>query len=397
MPADIIVPPLSQTMDTLILVEWLKQPGEAVKKGEMLFSVETDKATLEVESPATGIILEVFAAPNTDVQVRSVIGKILEPGEELPREVMRNEEKPENLKTKKKPVSRPEEIQRPEKKKNINKDRISHVFSSPRARRMAFNHSIDIERVKPSGPRNMIIENDVKAFLKKHQEASTAELTQARKTIARRMIESHQTIAPVTYMSEADATELVKLRKSILKGIDEKDVRLTYTDFFIKIACLALSNYPNLNATFDGDILTRYDHVHIALAVDTERGLLAPVIKNADYMSVRKLARQRKAITERALHGKVNLSELGGGTFTITNLGATGIDHFTPIINPPQVAILAIGRIKEVPAEYQGKICLRFKVGLSVTCDHRIVDGAPAAHFLQNICNLVENPKEEWV
>jgi pyruvate dehydrogenase E2 component (dihydrolipoamide acetyltransferase) len=243
----------------------------------------------------------------------------------------------------------------------------------------------------------MVIEDDVKAFLEKHQELSTTELTLARKTIARRMIESHQATAPVTYMSEADATELVKLRKSILKEIERKDVRLTYTDFFIKIVCLALGSYPDLNATFDGKVLTRFDHVHVALAVDTERGLLAPVIKDADCMSVRELSRQRKIIVERTLYGKVNPSELRGGTFTVTNLGAMGIDHFTPIINPPQVAILAIGRIKEVPAEYQGKICLRFKVGLSVTCDHRIVDGAPAAHFLQNICNLVENPKKEWV
>ncbi|HEY59544.1 MAG TPA: 2-oxo acid dehydrogenase subunit E2 [Anaerolineae bacterium] len=397
MTIDIIVPPLSQTMDSLILLEWQKKVGEPVTKGETLFTVETDKATLEVESPATGIIYEVYAAPNTEVQVRSVIGKILEPGEETPQKGMKTGGIPEILKAEKMPISTSEETLRADKNKILNKNIPIRIFSSPRARRMAFKHSIDLSKIKPSGPRNMVIENDVRAFFEKHQEVSTTGLTPARKTIARRMIESHQTTAPVTYMSEADATELVKLRKNILKEIERKDVRLTYTDFFIKIVCLALGSYPDLNATFDGKVLTRYDHVHIALAVDTERGLLAPVIKDADCMSVRELSRQRNTIVERAIHGEINLSELRGGTFTVTNLGTMGIDHFTPIINPPQVAILAIGRIKEVPAEYQGKICLRSKVGLSVTCDHRIIDGAPAARFLKNICDLVDNPKREWV
>ncbi len=398
MPVDIIVPPLSQTMDTLIFVEWLKQPGEVVKKGEMLFSVETDKATLEVESPASGTIFAVFATPQSEIKVRSVIGKILLPDED-PQSV---EEKVDQTE-----VSKQQEeskIRRtPEKvKQSVEASSAAdRVFSSPRARRLAEHYHIEIKElsITGSGPRGMIVEKDVQAvvgqigFSSKRADDRMEEIPQSnvRKIIAERMMYSHLNSAPVTYMCECDATHLVEYRKSLIEKNASVNYKPTFTDLFIKIICQLLKHHPLLNATFTDDQLKVYKSMHIALAVDTPRGLIVPVVKNAGQMNLMEISRNRGQLVDRALSGKLNPDDLTGGTFTISNLGTLGIDFFTPIVNPPQVAILAIGRIREVPAVYNGKIQIRQLMGVGATCDHRVIDGAPAARFLHDFCNFIEN------
>jgi pyruvate dehydrogenase E2 component (dihydrolipoamide acetyltransferase) len=211
------------------------------------------------------------------------------------------------------------------------------------------------------------------------------------------MRESLDSAAPVTYMSEVDATRLVRLRKNILEGLTEGEPRPSITDLLIHLVCRVLAFHPQLNATFDGETIEQYQRVGLALAVDTKRGLIVPVIPSAQDKSILELAQARTGLVEKALAGSLTINDLSGGTFTLSNLGTMGIDFFTPILNPPQVAILGVGRIRELPVARKGKIFTRRVMGLSLTCDHRVIDGAPAARFLQDLCRLVENPDLTWL
>ncbi len=490
MPVEILVPPLSQTMDTLVLVEWMKQIGEPVTKGEVLFRVETDKSTLDVESPADGILQEILAHPGQEIKIRSSIGMIAEPGEALlpagvapagsiqPTIAGREETNGSVLLALRAvgPLGEP-----------LPPERVSRIFASPRARNLASQRGISLDDLRGagSGPQGMIVERDILASLEREkawsrtalaaavpvpvaavaaapvaatpvarrmaeknevdlstivptrpgapitkadveaklreqqetappapQEVQAAPgpsplaaeaaservaLSLARKTIARRMLASQAAAASVTYMSEVDATRLVRVRERLLENLSEGETRPTYTDFLVRILCQVLQKHPDLNATLDGETLVRWKAVHLALAVDTERGLVAPVIRNAQAMGVGEIARIRTGLVQGAAQGSLKPEELSGGTFTLSNLGTLGIDAFTPIINPPQVAILGIGRIRQAPAVYKGKLRVRHLMSLSLTCDHRVVDGAPAARFLQDLARLIENPDLIWV
>jgi pyruvate dehydrogenase E2 component (dihydrolipoamide acetyltransferase) len=454
MSTDILVPPLSQTMDSLTLVAWLKKVGDRVEKGDPLFQVETDKATLDVEAPASGILTEVLAEVGSEVLIKSRIGVIGEitatatgnatviHGNMLPAEStslsLSQDQQPQLA-----PV---------------------RIFASPRARNLAKTQDVPLSEVKATGPQSMIVERDVLAYLEARKtttmtpdveiratpvakrvaaaegvdlrsmaqahpgevirradvDAAIAEsqrstavpvitpaslsrkgrpiaLTTLRKTIARRMQESHQTTAPVTITREVDATELVNLRANILKEIAEADPRPTYTDFLLFILGRVLPSHPNINALFNGEMLETYEILHINLAMDTERGLLAPVIHDVSEKGLLELAAERVGLAEKAMSGTLTQDELSSGTFTLTNLGPLGVDGFTPIINPPQVAILGIGRIRPIPAVFEEQVAIRQMMVLSLTFDHRVVDGAPAARFLQDVTQLIEKPYRIWL
>lgn len=463
MVKDIYVPPISQTMDTLLLVEWVKEIGDEVEKGETLYLVETDKATMEVEAPTTGVLKSKLAEPGEEIKVRSIIGTIAEPGEAW------EEEAPAAPPTTPEPAPagpRPARAaggngQKPERP-------AERLFASPRARRLAERKGVDLARVSGSGPQDAIVERDVVAFLEQQpgitpvarrmareagldlaevspaapgqkirkadieaelekrqpSVASTAaptaegavrpepataapglipvggrvvELSRTRQTIARRMSESDEVTAPVTYMREVDATRLVELRRRILDMIPDDSVRPTYTDLLVAITARVLRKQPALNSTFDGETWRQFDEVHMSLAVDTERGLIVPIIRNAHTLGVGELARARRKLVEQVREGSVSPDALQGGTFTITNLGTMGVDFFTPIVNPPQVAILAVGRIREVPAVHEGEIVVRHVLGLGLTADHRVIDGAPAGRFLNEVARIVEEPDLIWL
>ena len=427
MPVDILVPPLSQTMDTLILTEWVRQPGDAVVKGDVLFRVETDKATLEVESPGTGIIKEVFAQAGDEIKVRSSIGTIVEPGEDVPASS---------------PLS------------------VTRVFASPRARKVIQGHGITLSELRGlgTGPRQMVVERDVTAYLEQRKPAprvtplaervaklnqvnlaevsptqpggkitradveavlkgrepqlaaqpvltagGTAEgperisLTPLRRTLIQRLQQSHTAAIPVTYQREIDATRLVKMRERVLEKLPSGSARPTYTDFLIRALCLVLPRHPDLNATFDGEILERWKQVNLALAIDTERGLMAPVLRGVQGLGVSAIAAARSTLVQKALSGGISAGDISGGTFTLSNLGALNVDAFTPVLNPPQTAILGVGRIRQAPAAHKGKLRLRSLLSLSLTCDHRIIDGAPAARFLDDLSTLLESPDLIWL
>ena len=424
MPTQVLVPPLGQTVDTLIFVSWYKLEGEAVRQGEPLFVVETDKATLDVEAPASGILRQVTAKAGDEVQTLSAIAFIAAEVGEV--EVTTEEDSPPRLFAS--PRARrlaeregvpftalfgtgPEgavverDVQAVLDQAQV-KGKAEDVPSiTPVARRMAEEAGIDWKTLAGSGPHGQVIRHDVESALSSRLPQATVEvplplipsseesfesipLSGVRAIIADRMVQSHSQTAPVTLTAEADATELVEMRLRLAA----RDVGVSYNDLLIFILGRALREHPRLNASLDGEQIKLWRHVHIGLAVDTDRGLLVPMMRHADQKGLAQLAAETKDLTERARSGKVMPDELRSGTFTLTNLGMLGVDAFTPIINLPETAILGVGRIKEKPAVHNGQIIIRHLMWLSLTFDHRLVDGGLAARFLQRVVQLVESP-----
>jgi pyruvate dehydrogenase E2 component (dihydrolipoamide acetyltransferase) len=455
MSTEILVPPLSQTMDTVVLVEWLKAEGEAVLKGEPLFVVETDKANLEVEAPASGTLGPVSASPGSEVKVKSAIGIILSEDEafEAPAAGAKQQKPPATVVS---PPPRPP-FAGPGGKP-LPADRQARVFASPRARRLAQEKGIDLATAAATGPQGMIVERDIRAAMLEtavsapHRTAEagispiarrladehgldwgriqgsgprgqvtredvervlaaepipsatpvpTALVGQAanevletipvvgvRAMIAERMGQSHHETAPVTLTSEADASLLVQLRRQLA----EDGVEVSFSDLFLAVLARALREHPRLNASLEGNAIKVWKRIDIGLAVDAERGLSVPVVRGVDGKGLAQLAAETKSLAERTRAGRCTPEELTRSTFTLTNLGMFGIDAFTPIINLPECAILGVGRIKEQPVVIGGQVTIRQMVWLSLTFDHRLVDGGPAARFLQRVVQLVERP-----
>ena len=439
MATEVLVPPLGQTVDTVTLVTWYKNEGDAVAKGEPLFAIETDKATLDIEAPASGTLRRVTAQPGDEVKVLSAIALIAEPDEAAegrqPSAQMR-------------PAVPAATSSQPDQKKVRGKRGATgrRTFISPRARRLAEEHGIPLAALAATGPEGAIVERDVRAYLdaqtvpsitpvarRMAEEAGLdwraltgsgaggritrddvtqalgvvpevsdvtpvgAEINQAVETIpvrsvraiiAERMLRSATGSAHVTLTSEADATHLVELRHQLIQD----GVNASYNDLFLYILGRALRDHPRLNASLEGDAIKLWQRIHIGLAVDTERGLLVPVVRDVDLKGLLQLAEETQPLVERAKSGRCTPEELSGGTFTLTNLGMYGVDAFTPLINLPECAILGVGRIKRQPVMVGDEVLGRHMVWLSLTFDHRLVDGGPAARFLQRVVQLLERP-----
>lgn len=440
MATEIILPKLGETMEEGVIVEWLKKEGDPVQRGEVLFTIESDKATLEVESPAKGYLRKILVPAGQPVPVLTVVGLITRTADE-PLEL---EPKPAEVEA------------RPQAAAEQPPSAPSRVFASPRARRLAREQGVDLAALTGTGPDGRIVERDVQAYLERQPQATpvarrlaeqagvdlrtvsgtgpggritredveraiappvtappppvpppparevaaVAEvpLSGVRAVIARNMHASHQTTAPVTLTTEADATALVSLREQLKASLaDTLGFNIGYNDLLILLVARALREYPYINARLErnadgSEVIRHLQDINIGLAVDTERGLLVPVVRNADRKGLLEIARELRELIARARQGKALPDELAGSTFTITNLGVHEIDAFTPIINLPEIAILGVGRIKPRPAVVDGQVCVRQTVWLSLTFDHRLVDGAPAARFLQRVKQLVEEP-----
>jgi pyruvate dehydrogenase E2 component (dihydrolipoamide acetyltransferase) len=439
MATDVLVPPLGQTVDTVTLAHWYKHEGDVIAQGEPLFAVETDKATLDVEALASGILRGVSAQAGDAVKVLSVIARLAQPGEDLSAAAPVPVE-PAAGSAAVSEASAPAEVAKPRRR----------LFVSPRARRLAEKEGVPLEAVRATGPEGAIVERDVRAYLVQPGEpritpvarrmaegagldwrklrgsggqgrvmsqdvrqalaqagappaaprgsvpiaqpsaepVETVPFSSVRAVVAERMASSHSQTAPVTLTTEADATALVKLRGALAHD----GIEASYTDLFACVLGRALRDHPALNASLEGDHIRRWREVHLGVAVDTERGLLAPVIRNVDRKGLRQIAEEMKDLTERARAGLCTPDELRGSTFTLTNLGMFGIDAFTPLINLPECAILGVGRIKAQPVVVEGAVVGREMVWLSLTFDHRLVDGGPAARFLQRMAQLIERP-----
>ncbi|MFQ5813042.1 MAG: dihydrolipoamide acetyltransferase family protein [Anaerolineae bacterium] len=399
MVTEVILPKLGQTMEEGTIVEWLKQEGEPVQRGEVLFMVETDKATLEVEATARGFLRKILVPVGETVSVLTVVALITKtPDEDISAYEPRFQV----------PGSRFQVAEAAEPA--TLKPETSRVIASPRARRAARERGVDLAQVTGSGPNGRIVERDVVAYLERWPKATpeapfappgevpsveSVPLTRLRRIIAERMATSARETARVTLVTEADATAFVEAREQLKADVAEEwGFAPGYNDLLGIIVARALREFPHMNARLsaDGQAIERLSAVNLGMAVDTERGLLVPVIQDADRKGLRAFGVEFRTLAERARAGKSLPDDLAGGTFTITNLGMHEVDAFTPIINLPEAAILGVGRIQPQPVVCEGEIVVRQMWMLSLTFDHRVVDGAPAARFLQRIKQLVENP-----
>lgn len=391
MPIAITVPRLGWNMEEGVFAGWLKRDGEPVREGEPLFSLEGDKATQDVESIDPGILSIPTDAPGVGdkILVGAIVGYLLKPGEAAP--VAIPSVGPE-------PVTEVVKSAAPAASVMDRANGRGRVRSTPLARRIARELGVEWSRLEGSGSGGRIRKVDV-------LEAAGTARTQvvgsplrsiavgpARRTIAARMVESGRTTAPVTLTTTIDATNLVNLRHQFKSAGPQAAEVPSFTDFFIKFAAQALSDHPMLNARWAGDRIELNDEAHVGIAVDTEAGLLVPVIRGAGALGLRQIAERSRDLIGRAREGRLPSVEMRGGTFTITNLGAFGIEAFTPIINPPECAILGLGRIARQPVSVGDQVVSRERMALSLTFDHRIVDGGPAARFLQDLARRVENP-----
>ena len=449
MAVAVTIPKLGLTMTEATLIRWLVADGAEVKKGQPIFEIETDKVASEAEATENGV-LRITAEAGAVLPVMGIIGYILAPGESMPGtsgpepepvELPSEAVEPESTEGHSPLIEVPAErsVASPAAKRrareldvDINqvegsdeggrialadveafaqaraKTTASHtieVRASPLAKRMARETGIELATVQGTGAGGRITKEDVERVISERypftpsaagtplSEGDLIRIRGARAVVAERMLSSSQGTAPVTITSTVDATELVKVRTQLNEALsDELGSRISYNDILIQIVARALIEFPYMNARQEGGAVRLLSEVHIGLAVDTEWGLMVVVVRDADQKSISDIAREAHDKAQRATAGEISPDELTGGTFTITNLGALGVEAFTPIINPPEMAVLGVGQIKEEPAAYQGEICLRQRMVLSLTFDHRLVDGAPAARFLQRVRELIEGP-----
>ena len=384
MVTKVIMPKMGQTMERGKIIKWLKKDGEEVRRGDPLLEIETDKTTIEVEARESGI-LKIIAEEGEEVPIATTIAYIIKEGETIP-------EGKEPKKTPEKAEVTP----------------VKRVKASPLARKIAEEKGIDLTKVQGTGPGGRITKNDVLAYLEREAEAASAEkasmestlpeyevvpMSSMRRAIARKMVES-KTYAPHFYVTvQVDMTEAVRMRENLIPLFEaKKGVRLSFTHLLIKAVASALEKYPQLNATFEEDEIRIWKDVNIGIAVSLEDGLIVPVLRGANKLDLFEIASQASELVTKAREKRLREDEFSGGTFTISNMGAVGVDSFIAIINIPETAILATGRISDKPAVVDGELTIRKMMNMTLSADHRVVDGVTAAKFLQEIKRLLESP-----
>jgi pyruvate dehydrogenase E2 component (dihydrolipoamide acetyltransferase) len=444
---EIQMPKLSDTMTEGTLVAWKKKKGDKVSAGDVLAEIETDKATMEWESPEDGTLTEIYVQEGGKVNIGDKIAFIGEEGEEAPKEKEepkgKEPKKPEAKKEQEKkeekqaetetPASaekkeketapsqeKKEKAPEPEKKAappvaKIDKGEEARVKASPVARRIAAELGIDLSNVKATGPDGRVTETDVRAAAKtvaagdnrgregapakpspmiKAGEGARIQLSGMRKIIAQRLVESLGPIPHFYLTIDVDAGPLMESREELKSAGEGADAaKITVNDFVLKAAVMAAVKVPRVNASFDGDAFIQYADVDLGIAVAIDDGLLTPVIRAAQDKSLREISELAKDLAHRARNKRMKPEEFQGGTFTISNLGGMGIDSFSAVINPPQGFILAIGKITKVPMiDNSDQIVVGYRMSITMSCDHRVIDGALGAEYLKELRHLLENP-----
>ncbi len=428
MATEVTMPKLGLTMEQGTVLTWKKKAGDLVGEGEVLLVIQTDKVEFDVESPAAGTLLRLLANEGDVVPTGDVIAYVGEADEKLenapaPRvgaaaagrvaasPVARNLAtelgvdlsavkgsgpggrivKEDVLKAAEAPSAAP-----------VSAD--GRVFISPLAKRLARERGIDYSRIRGSGPNGRIIKNDILQAEQKPEAAPTIATSPGgilesipvrgmRQVIAQRMVQSWTSIPHVTEVIDVDATKIVEMREAHQSVWEEHyGVKISYNDIFVHQIARAIRRFPRVNSRLNGNVIEILEEVNIGVAVEVDEGLMVPVIRNADRKNVGQIAGEIRDLAERAREGRINPDELAGGTFTISNLGAYGIQTFTPIIDLPNSCILGIGKITKTPVVVDNVVAIRDVVYLSLSFDHRIVDGAPAAQFLALLKETLEDP-----
>lgn len=407
----ILMPKLSDTMTEGVVAEWNKKVGEEVSSGELLAEIETDKATMEFESFYDGVLLHIGIEKGQTAPVNSLLAIIGEKGEDVSELIANagaNAETPQVEEKEVTPTPSPE----PVKVENapapaptptpVVASSNERIFASPLAKKMANERGIDLGAVAGSGENGRVVKRDIEHYqpfdapttkarpVISGQESFTDEpISQMRKTIAKRLAESKFS-APHFYLTlDIDMDEAIRSRKMINQ---EEDVKVSFNDLVIKACALALKKHPAINSAWLGDKIRRNDHVHIGVAVAVDEGLLVPVIRFADQKGLDSIGEEVRELAKKAKTKKLQPAEWEGNTFTISNLGMFGIEEFTAIVNPPDSCILAVGGIKQVPVVKNGEVVPGNVMKVTLSCDHRVVDGASGAAFLNTVKRYLENP-----
>ncbi|MBU8610438.1 dihydrolipoamide acetyltransferase family protein [Bacillus pumilus] len=376
MAVEVVMPKLGMSMKEGTVSVWNKEVGETVNKGESIASINSEKIEMEIESPAEGTILDIKVSEGEGVPPGTVICYIGEGNEPVEEKKARdNQSKPKK-----------------ERKK-----------ISPVARKMANSANLDIDTLVGTGPGGRITKEDVLHALpereekkqeeKKQNETEHQPINMMRKTIASRMMESLQTSAQLTITMKADVTQLTNLQQQLNEtAIARYDTKLTITDFVAKAAILSLLEHPAMNSQYHNGVVETFENVHLGIAAALDNGLAVPVIQHAERLTLIELAKSIKLYGQKAREGKLLHDEIQGSTFTLTNLGAYGVEHFTPILNPPEAGILGVGTMYDTPVYREDELCKGTILPLSLTFDHRVLDGAPASAFLSTVKAHLEEP-----
>ena len=454
MATEVLMPRQGQSVESCLITEWKKHEGDSVSEGEILCEVETDKATFEVEAPASGVLLRILHQADEDVPVLTAIAYIGEAGEEIEHEGSDDARTGTDDAAEDQPEYRAEPAQNEDHRtpaadtptdrqaQQAGSDTGQSGFISPRARKLAAKHGLDYSAVTGSGPGGRIIERDIQALLDSGEPLTAAARAEAagtalpshgsgiggrvrtadlqrpvsttavadpaapgadfpgpseaqplkgvRKVIAERMLASLQTTAQLTLDSSADARALQRLRRRF----KETDATLglggvTLNDLLHFAVSRTLRRFGYMNSHMGDGEIRQFRHVHLGFAVDTPKGLMVPTIRFADRLSLLQMSQEARRLATACQQGSAEPDELADGTFTVTNLGGLGIEHFTPVLNPPQVAILGVSNIQLKPVAGETEVEFVPSIALSLTIDHRAVDGAPAARFLQALCEAI--------
>jgi len=415
---EIQMPKLSDTMTEGTLVSWKKKKGDKVSAGEVIAEIETDKATMEWESPEDGTLGEIYVEEGGKVNVGDKIAFIGGEGEEAPKkeEKPKAEPKEKPAKSEKKAVEAgvsPAQEQ-PGRLPPQTADEEARVKASPVARRVAAELGVDLGSVKGTGPDGRVTETDVRAAAKskggapqkapaaakpsaqsiKAGEGARIQLSGMRKIIAQRLVESLGPVPHFYLTIEINAAPLMAAREELKSAGEGADTaKITVNDFVLKAAVQAAVKVPRVNASFDGDAIVQYADVDLGIAVAIEDGLLTPVIRAAQNKSLREISELVKDLANRARNKRMKPEEFQGGTFTVSNLGGMGIDSFSAVINPPQGFILAVGKVTKVPTiDDCDQIVVGHRMSITMSCDHRVIDGALGAEYLKELRHLLENP-----
>ncbi|HXR65746.1 MAG TPA: dihydrolipoamide acetyltransferase family protein [Ktedonobacteraceae bacterium] len=430
------MPKMGDTMEEGKILQWIKHEGDAVKKGESLAEVETDKVNIEIEAFATGILRKILIAEGESAPIGAPIAYIGAADEPLPGGAAGNDgngkaaQGPAKKGQGKAPASNsaapisaaPTAVATAPAVASLvlpPAEPGGRVFISPLARRLAEEHNIDYRQLRGTGPNGRIIKLDIESALKQGAPTAAAPavsapaftlepqpasidagevveipLSNMRRTIAKRLAQSMQAAPHFYVTSVIDTGKLGELRAQInaYAMTDPNPVKVSFNDLIIKAVAIALGRMPQVNVSFAEDKLIQKKRVHIGVAVALEQGLIVPVLHNADTLGILDIAREAKRLAEAARTNKLRPDDLSGGTFSVSNLGSFGVDSFTAIINPPESAILAVGMITPTPAVVDGQVVVRERMKVTLSSDHRALDGAVAARFLQEVKRLLEEP-----
>ncbi len=405
----IIMPKMGDAMEEGTLVRWLKSEGDTVSEGEPIAEIATDKATVEIEAPGAGVLKGIRVQEGAVVPVNTPLAYILQEGESLPDDTNGKATAAAPTATAPAPAAPSTTTSAP-----APRDGEARLLASPLARKIAAEHGVDLAQVQGTGPKGRIVERDVLAYIEARKAAApapapapapatpapapvaaaevrTEPLNRLRQITAQRTTEAHQTIPHFYLTMEIDMENALALRQQ-LNQIDGS-VRVSVNDLIVKACAVALEQHPVVNARYQDGQLVHPDGIHIGIAVAVEQGLLVAVVKHCEGKSLRRIAQEAQALIQKARDGKLLPDEMTGNTFTISNLGMFGIEQFTAIINPPASAILAVGATQRVPVvSDDGTITSRQRMKVTMSCDHRVIDGAVGAQFLQTLKQILENP-----